>query len=268
MNREKVVNLAKEWLGKNEGDGSHRSIIDIYNNHKPLARGYKVKYTDAWCATTVSALAIKLGCTDIIPTECGCNPMIQLFKNIGEWVENDAYIPSPGDIIFYDWDDNGVGDCTGGSEHVGVVEYVSNGYITIIEGNKNDAVGRRKIPVNGKFIRGFGVPKYTVEIKKGWINRGWGWWYQESDGSYPHDKWEKIDGIWYYFDSKGYAVQNRWKWIDNKCYYFDANCHMISNAYIQSSNHPNFYHWVNEKGEWDSSQDSWDIQKYKHIEVQ
>ena len=67
-----ILDLATSWIGRNEKDGTHKYIIDIYNSHKPLARGYKVKYTDSWCATFISALAIKLGYTDIIPTECGC----------------------------------------------------------------------------------------------------------------------------------------------------------------------------------------------------
>lgn len=161
----KIVELAQSWIGKKESDGSHKTIIDIYNGHTPRARGYKVKYTDAWCATTISALAIKLGYTDIIPTECGCGQMIELFKKIGSWVENDAYTPKAGDIIFYDWQDSGKGDNTGWSDHVGVVEKVSNGIITIIEGNKNDGVERRTIAVNGKTIRGYGTPKYDTEPK-------------------------------------------------------------------------------------------------------
>ena len=103
----KVISLAQEWVGKKESDGTHKEIIDIYNSHKPLARGYAVKYTDSWCATFVSAVAIKLGYFDIIPTECSCQKMIELFKKIGCWRENEDYTPKPGDIIFYDWQDDG-----------------------------------------------------------------------------------------------------------------------------------------------------------------
>ena len=53
-----IVAQAQTWLGCKESDGSHKKIIDVYNSHKPLARGYAVKYTDAWCATFVSACAI------------------------------------------------------------------------------------------------------------------------------------------------------------------------------------------------------------------
>lgn len=158
-----VVKQAKAWLGKKESNGSHREIIDVYNSHKPLARGYKVKYTDEWCSTFVSAVSIKLGYTDIIPTECGCGKHIELFKKLGSWVENENRTPKAGDIIFYDWDDNGSGDNKGGSDHVGIVEKVSNGTITVIEGNKGEAVARRTLKVNGKYIRGYGVPKYDKE---------------------------------------------------------------------------------------------------------
>ena len=82
--RQKVVKIAVSYLGCKEADGSHRKIIDLYNSHKPLARGYAVKYTDAWCSTFASAVAIAAGLTDIIPTECGCEKHIALFKKLGE----------------------------------------------------------------------------------------------------------------------------------------------------------------------------------------
>ena len=178
-----VVAQAQAWLGKKESDGSFKVIIDTYNAHKPLARGYKVKYTDEWCATFVSAVSIKLGYTDIIPTECSCSKMIELFKNLGCWVENDDRTPKAGDIILYDWEDNGLGDNKGTPNHVGIVEKVSGDTVTVIEGNKNEVVARRNIKVNGKFIRGYGVPKYdaeqtskksVVEIAKEVIDGKWG----------------------------------------------------------------------------------------------
>ena len=164
----KVVTQAKAWLGKKESNGSFKVIIDTYNSQKPLPVGYKVKYTDEWCATFVSAVAVKLGYTDIIPTECSCGRMIDLFKKMGCWIENENRTPAAGDIIFYDWQDNGVGDNKGSSDHVGIVEKVSGGQIIVIEGNKGQAVARRYLKINGKFIRGYGVPKYDTEktIKK------------------------------------------------------------------------------------------------------
>lgn len=164
-----IISLAKSWIGKNEADGSHKTIIDIYNSHKPLARGYKVKCVandsktnDAWCATFISALAIQCNATDIIPTECGCGEMIKLCQKMGIWVENENRVPKEGDIIFYDWQDDGKSDNKGWSDHVGIVEKVNGNTITVIEGNVKDAVGRRTIAVNGRYIRGYAVPKYEV----------------------------------------------------------------------------------------------------------
>ena len=159
--RQKVVGIAQKYIGCKESDGAHKKIIDIYNSHKPLARGYAVKYTDAWCSTFASAVAIEAGLTDIIPTECGCEKHIQLFKNLGSWEENDAHVPSPGDYVFYDWDDSGVGDDKGSADHVGIVEKVVGSTITVIEGNYSDSVKRRNLTVNGRYIRGYGVPKYS-----------------------------------------------------------------------------------------------------------
>lgn len=159
--REKVVNIAVGWLGCKESDGSHKKIIDVYNSHKPLARGYAVKYTDAWCSTFASAVAIKAGLTDIIPTECGCEKHTELFKKLGAWVEDDAYTPKAGDYIFYDWDDNGVGDTKGYADHIGIVVSVSGTSMKIIEGNISNAVGYRNIKVNARYIRGYGVPNYA-----------------------------------------------------------------------------------------------------------
>lgn len=164
--RGEIVAQAQSWIGCKESDGSHRQIIDVYNADKPLPRGYKVSYTDAWCATFVTACAIKCGATDIIPKECSCNKMIALLKGLGCWVENDAYVPAPGDLIFYDWEDKGTGDNTGVSDHVGIVEKVSGNTITVIEGNYNDACKRRVLNLNGKYIRGYGVPKYDSEVVK------------------------------------------------------------------------------------------------------
>lgn len=159
----KVVNLAKSWIGKNEKDGSHHSIINLYNAHVPLARGYKVTYTDAWCATFISALFIQLGYTSIFPTECGCENMINLCKAKGIWKESDSFKPSVGSVVFYDWQDSGDGDNTGYSDHVGLVAEVNGNKLLIIEGNKDNAVSTRELAVNGKYIRGYAVPKYDKE---------------------------------------------------------------------------------------------------------
>ena len=159
----RLVDQARSWIGFNEADGTHKQIIDTYNSHKPLARGYKVKYTDEWCATFVSACAIRCGATDIFPTECGCGEMVKLFQKMGCFVEDETATPEPGWVIFYDWQDDGNGDNIGWSDHTGIVEAVNGKDITVIEGNYKNGVNRRVVSVNATKIRGYGVPKYEFE---------------------------------------------------------------------------------------------------------
>lgn len=154
--RNLVIKAATKYIGC-----GNKSIVDIYNAHKPLARGYKVQYTDAWCATFVSTVAIVCGLTDIMPTECSCSKMTALYQSLGRWEESDGYSPAPGDLIMYDWQDNGKGDNTGNPDHVGIVEKVVGGYMTIIEGNYSSMVKRRTLAVDGKYIRGYCLPDYA-----------------------------------------------------------------------------------------------------------
>lgn len=156
-----LIHNAQQWLGANEADGSHRAILDIYNAQPSLPMGYVVQDTDSWCAAFVSTAAIQSGLTQIIPTECGCQRQIGLFEEIGRWDESDNAIPQPGDIIYYDWDQKSPGDATGWSDHVGIVVGVKWPFIKVIEGNKDDCVSYRIVPVGHKSIRGYGKPDYT-----------------------------------------------------------------------------------------------------------
>lgn len=163
--RLQIVETAESHLGANEADGTHGPIIDLYNAHEPLALGYEVQYTDSWCATFVSAVAIECGVTDIIPTECGCERQIGLFQDLDCWEERDSHIPLPGDIIYYDWEEQRPGDCTGWSDHVGIVVGTKWPFVKVIEGNKEDSVSYRVLLLNDVHIRGFGLPDYGAMIE-------------------------------------------------------------------------------------------------------
>ena len=161
--RQKVCNIINGWIGATKGSAKHAEILNIYNNHKPLAGGYKVKTTDAYCATTVSAAYIAAGIADYTGTECGVERYTQVAKDRGIWVENDAYTPKIGDAIVYDWDDSGVGDDTGYSDHIGIVTQVSGAALVVTEGNMSGGkVGTRAMQVNGKYIRGYICPDYAA----------------------------------------------------------------------------------------------------------
>lgn len=141
-----------------KGEDGHKWVVDTYNSISPRPRGYKLQSKDPWCAATVSAVLHSLGNDDI--AECSCPSMVKKAKDQGIWIENDGYTPEPGDIIMYDWQDDGSGDNMGNPDHVGFVVKVDDNKITVREGNKNGSVGNRTILRNGKFIRGYIVPKY------------------------------------------------------------------------------------------------------------
>ena len=163
--REQAVAQMQAWLGLKESNGSHKRIIDIYNSHKPRARGYKLKYTDAWCAGGLSAAYIKCGATDIFPLEVGCGKMRDKAKKMGIWEEKDDYEPLPGDVIMYYWKAKKTGDQKTGASHVGLVESCKNGKIKTIECNYSNSVKRRTLKVNDYRIRGFITPKYDESIE-------------------------------------------------------------------------------------------------------
>lgn len=156
-----LVHAAEGWLGRNEADGSHQEIIDLYNTQDSLPMDYAVTYTDSWCATFVSAAAMKAGLTDRIPTECGCQRQIGLLQEMGIWQEKDTYFPQPGDLIYYAWDDDTWGECTGWADHVGIVAGVRWPFVKVIEGNKDDRVDYRIVSIWNGTIRGYGTPDYS-----------------------------------------------------------------------------------------------------------
>lgn len=160
-----IISVMEGWIGYSEKNGKYKKIIDIYNSHKPLARGYKMKYTDAWCDATVSAAAIKAEMTDLIGTEISCEKHVAIFKKKGIWQEDGTITPKRGDIILYNWNDHAQPN-DGSSTHIGIVTKVKNGKITVIEGNHKNAVGYRTIPVGWGYIRGYARPKYDTAKKK------------------------------------------------------------------------------------------------------
>lgn len=164
--RLQFVNTAEKYLGCMESDGSHQPIIDLYNSHEPLAVDYIVQYTDSWCSTFVSAVSIECGLTQIIPTECGCERHIELFQKLGTWAEEDTAIPLPGDLIFYDWNMDTSGECTGWADHVGIIVGTKWPFLKVIEGNYHDSVAYHYLLLGDTQIRGYAKPDFAAYLKE------------------------------------------------------------------------------------------------------
>ena len=114
-----------------------------------------------WCACFVSWCANECGYIDagIIPKFAGCTNGVNWFRERGQWAGNDIQ-PTPGMIIFFDWDDPDEGGQDSLSDHVGIVERVENGHVYTIEGNSGDSCRERSYPLGYYEILGYGIPAY------------------------------------------------------------------------------------------------------------
>ena len=113
-----------------------------------------------WCACFVSWCADQCGYieTGVCPKYAGCVNGVAWFKEHNQWVDG-SETPSPGMIIFYDWDSpNGEsGPQDGLSDHTGIVERAENGIVYTVEGNSGDSCRQRQYPVGYYEILGYGV---------------------------------------------------------------------------------------------------------------
>ncbi len=123
---------------------------------EPYWRWYGFNSRMEWCAVFVSWVANQLGYieSNIIPKFSFCKDGVSWFKVRGEWKDKD-YIPNSGDIIFFDWEMDGV------VNHVGIVEKVENNKVYTIEGNStDDGVRQKNYNIADSVIFGYGIPTY------------------------------------------------------------------------------------------------------------
>lgn len=122
---------------------------------EPYWRWYGFNSRIEWCAVFVSWVYNKAGYLNIaVPKFSTCHTQgVPWFKTFGLWREK-GYVPKSGDIIFFDWEQDGHTD------HVGIVEKSDGKNIYTIEGNSRDTVKKKKYSINSKYIYGFGIPKY------------------------------------------------------------------------------------------------------------
>ena len=122
---------------------------------EPYWSWWGLDYRVEWCAIFVSWCADQCGYLDagVLPKMEGVRPYVDWFIERGQWQGRD-YEPSPGDIIFFDWESDGLAD------HVGIVEKVENGLIYTVEGNTGDVCAERHYTMGTVPVYGFGLPNY------------------------------------------------------------------------------------------------------------
>ena len=122
---------------------------------EPYWSWWGLDYRVEWCAIFVSWCADQCGYLDagVLPKMEGVRPYVDWFIERGQW-QGREYEPSPGDIIFFDWESDGLAD------HVGIVEKVENGFVYTVEGNSGDRCVENHYYLGSAPVYGFGLPLY------------------------------------------------------------------------------------------------------------
>lgn len=108
-----------------------------------------------WCACFVSWCADQAGLIqkEAVPKFSVCTDGVAWFQAKGKW-QSGGSVPTPGTIIFFDWDHDGA------SDHVGIVESCDGTTVHTIEENSGDAVKQNNYTVNSQSILGYGLVAY------------------------------------------------------------------------------------------------------------
>ena len=88
-----------------------------------------------------------------VPKFSLCTAGVDWFQEKGKW-QSGGNVPTPGTIIFFDWNHDG------SSDHVGIVESCDGTTVHTIEGNSGDAVKQNSYTVNSQSILGYGLVAY------------------------------------------------------------------------------------------------------------
>ena len=141
--------------------GGNQAIVEVVltqlgnQGGQPYWSWYGFNSRVEWCACFVSWCADQCGYIEsgLVPKFAGCVDGANWFKSNGKWQDR-TYEPKTGDIIFFDWEGDGITD------HVGIVEKCENGTVYTVEGNSGDACKQRKYAVGSSNIYGYGISAY------------------------------------------------------------------------------------------------------------
>ena len=76
---------------------------------------------------------------------------------------------------------------------------------------------------------------YVNSASGQWQQNAYGWWWQDSTGTYPVNAWRYINKFWYYFDANGYMVTG-WNFINGHWYYFRPDIGYLQTGWIYTNN--------------------------------
>lgn len=134
---DQIIDFAKSQLGDFNDGGYKFWTWYGFGSYQP------------WCACFVSWCLNQAGYTE--PVFAYCPYGINYFADNGRWATRGYGDIAPGDVIFFDWENDGI------SDHVGLVIGTDGSRVYTIEGNSGDAVHIRDYALNSNVIVGYGL---------------------------------------------------------------------------------------------------------------
>lgn len=162
MSADRIVEIALSQVGYLEKKSN--SNLDSfaanagYANYTKYGAWYGIN-PGAWCDMFVSWCADQAGELAAVGKYAYVPSHVNFFKGKNQYFARGAKTPRKGDIIFFR-----------DASHVGLVEYVSGGYVHTVEGNASGSTGltpnggavvRKSYSLASTYVMGYGRPAYT-----------------------------------------------------------------------------------------------------------
>ena len=143
----------KSQLGQTR-DASGNTVYGVWWGERVYNNDFN---SAAWCAMFLSWCANEAGISEeTVGYFAACSFWQEFYEQKGRWNYRDnGYTPQKGDLIFFDYNADGV------SDHNGIVESVSSTDVVAIEGNVDDVVARVSYNISDTQILGYGTPDYA-----------------------------------------------------------------------------------------------------------
>ena len=151
LHREDLLAIARTQLGYRESEKNYLVLEDgrTKAGYTRYGEWYGEPYGD-WSATFVS-FCLNYAQVPEVPLQASCHNWIGALIAKGSYFSTKQHEPQIGDIVFFDWDEDGRAD------QVGIVEAVTEDSIITIEGNRSNAVSRGEYARLDPCLLGYGI---------------------------------------------------------------------------------------------------------------
>ena len=134
------------------------------------------------------------------------------------------------------------GSTSGSTSSVGGAFGASSGSTSSDSTSSGDSTSGRTSSGGGASDTGRGSsaksasPKKNTSLTGSWVQDSKGWWYKNTDNSYPKNEWKEIDSKWYVFNAEGYMITG-WYYSNSNWYFLDQSGKLLTG-------------WIKTNGKW------------------